>query len=139
MIDQAMMRAELSRDEDRRKRIYTDTVGKVSGGVGRNLTDRGFSDDEIDLMLDNDIALSETELDRVAPWWRGMNDVRQRVLLNMHFNMGWGSLSQFKTTLGHMEAGRYAAAADAMLASKWAQQVGQRAVRLSKMMRTGTV
>lgn len=137
MIDQALMRAELSRDEGRRLKPYTDTVGKLTIGVGRNLTDRGLSDDEVDQLLDGDITLSEMELDRNVPWWRFMSDVRQRVLLNMHFNMGWGSLSQFKTTLGHMEAGRYGAAADAMLASKWAQQVGQRAVRLSKMMRTG--
>jgi len=131
------MRAELSRDEGRKKRIYTDTVGKITGGVGRNLSDRDFSDDEIDLMLNNDIAMSEADLDRVAPWWRKMNDVRQRVLLNMHFNMGWGTLSMFKNTLSAMQVGEYAKAADGMLASHWAQQVGQRAVHLAKMMRTG--
>lgn len=137
MIDKTAMRAELSRDEGRKKRIYTDTVGKITGGVGRNLSDRDFSDDEIDLMLNNDIAMSEADLDRVAPWWRKMNDVRQRVLLNMHFNMGWGTLSMFKNTLSAMQVGEYAKAADGMLASHWAQQVGQRAVHLAKMMRTG--
>lgn len=131
------MRAELSRDEGRKKRIYPDTEGKITAGVGRNLSDRDFSDDEIDLMLNNDIAISEAELDRVAPWWRKMNDVRQRVLLNMHFNMGWGTLSMFKNTLAAMQSGEYAKAADGMLASHWAQQVGQRAVHLAKMMRTG--
>lgn len=139
MIDKELMRAELSRDEGRRKMPYKDTVGKTSIGVGRNLSDRGIRDSEIDLMLDNDIAESETELDKVAPWWRHMNGVRQRVLLNMHFNMGWPTLATFKNTLGHMQAGRYAQAADGMLASRWAKQVGQRAVRLSGMMRTGEV
>ena len=139
MIDKTAMRAELSRDEGRKKRIYTDTVGKITAGVGRNLSDREFSDDEIDLMLNNDIALSEAELDKVAQWWRSMDGVRQRVLLNMHFNMGWPTLSQFKNTLAAMQAGDYAKAADGMLASHWAQQVGQRAVRLAKMMRTGDV
>lgn len=139
MIDKELMRAELSRDEGRRKMLYRDTVGKVSGGVGRNFTDKGLRDDEIDLMLDNDISESETELDKVAGWWRSMNDVRQRVLLNMHFNMGWSVLSTFKNTLGHMKAGDYGQAADGMLASKWARQVGLRAVRLADMMRTGKV
>jgi GH24 family phage-related lysozyme (muramidase) len=137
VIDKDLMRAELSRDEGRKPRIYKDAVGKITGGVGRNLSDREFSDDEIDLMLDNDIALSEAELDKVAPWWRHMSGVRQRVLLNMHFNMGWPRLSQFKNTLAAMQSGDYAKAADGMLASVLAQQVGQRSVRLAKMMRTG--
>lgn len=137
MIDMSAMRAELERDEGKRSKPYKDTVGKVSAGVGRNLTDNGLRDCEIAFMLDNDIAESEAELDRVAPWWREMTSVRQRVLLNMHFNMGWPVLSKFRITLGHMEAGRYAAASDAMLASGWAHQVGARADRLSAMMRTG--
>lgn len=138
MIDKQLMRAELSRDEGRKARIYTDTVGKITVGVGRNLTDRGVRENEIDLMLDNDIAESEAELDKFAPWWRKMSDPRQRVLLNMHFNMGWASLSQFKNTLAAMQSGDYSRAADGMLGSKWAQQVGQRAVRLANMMRTGS-
>jgi lysozyme len=139
VIDKSVMRAELARDEGRRLKPYTDTVGKLTIGVGRNLTDRGLSDGEVDHLLDQDIALSEAELDKVAPWWREMSGVRQRVLLNMHFNMGWPRLSNFKNTLGAMQAGDYAKAADGMLASVWAQQVGQRAVRLAKMMRTGEV
>ena len=37
-------------------------MGKITGGVGRNLTDRAFADDEIDLMLHNDIDLVERDL-----------------------------------------------------------------------------
>ena len=62
--DALKLKAELTRDEDRRYRIYTDTVGKVSGGIGRNLTDKGFRDNEIDLMYQNDIAETEAWLDR---------------------------------------------------------------------------
>ena len=32
---------------------YKDTVGKLTIGVGRNLDDRGLSDDEIDYILSN--------------------------------------------------------------------------------------
>ena len=42
--DAAALKAELMRDEGRKYRIYTDTVGKVSGGIGRNLTDKGVLD-----------------------------------------------------------------------------------------------
>lgn len=130
------LKAQLTIDEGRRKRIYVDTVGKITGGVGRNLTDRGFSDDEIDLMLSNDIKLVEQLLDRNLPWWRQMNDARQNVLANMCF-MGIGSLLGFVNTLAAMKEGRFGDAADGMLDSKWAKQVGARAKRLAEVMRTG--
>jgi lysozyme len=128
---------DLTLDEGRRPRIYVDTVGKVTGGVGRNLTDRPFSEDEIDLMLKNDIKGAEGDLDRRLPWWRQMSDARQNVLANMCFNLGIDRLLGFVNTLTLMKAGRYDAAAAEMLDSKWAKQVGARAIRLAATMRKG--
>jgi lysozyme len=130
--------AQLEIDEDRRKIIYKDTLGKITGGVGRNLSDRPFSDDEIDLMLKNDIAFVERELDRRIPWWRKLDDVRQNVIANMAFNMGVPRLLGFSMTLDLVNSGRFDAAAEEMLRSRWAVQVGDRAKRLSTMMRKGT-
>lgn len=135
-MNRQRLMAQLNVDEGRRPRIYVDTVGKITAGVGRNLTDRAFSDDEIDLMLSNDINLVEKALDHYLPWWRQMTDARQNVLANMCF-MGIGSLLTFKNTLAYMQAGRYDAAAAGMLDSKWAGQVGARATRLAAIMRTG--
>ncbi|MCA8331898.1 lysozyme family protein [Burkholderia cepacia] len=134
--DPIKLKAELTLDEGRWTRIYTDTVGKVSGGIGRNLTDKGFRDNEIDLMYLNDVAETEMWLDRNLPWWRQLDPVRQRVVMNMAFNMQ-GKLLTFVNTLAAMKRGDYAAAADGMLASKWATQVGARAMRLANMMRSG--
>ena len=129
------MRAELVRDEGLRLRIYKDTVGKLTIGVGRNLDDVGISKDEAYLMLDNDIQRTSDSLDKNLPWWKTLDEVRQRVILNMAFNMGINSLLGFKNTLAAIQAGRYNDAADGMLASKWATQVGARATRLADMMR----
>lgn len=131
--------AQLAVDEDRRPRMYLDTATppRWTVGVGRNVSDRDFSDDEIDLMLANDINAVERQLNKALPWWRDMNDTRQNVLANMCFNMGIGKLLGFKSTLGCMQAKRYDAAAAGMLDSLWAKQVGQRAVRLAEMMRKG--
>lgn len=133
--------AQLGVDEARRCKPYRDTVGKLSIGVGRNLDDVGLSDDEIDLMLKNDVQRAVTVLDRNVPWWRNLTDARQQVLANMCFNMGWGDsgkgLSSFVNTLTKVKAGDYTGAADNMLASKWASQVGVRAIRLARMMREG--
>lgn len=132
------LKAQLINDEGRRARVYTDTVGKLTVGVGRNITDRAFSEDEIDLMLSNDIKLVEKALDHALPWWRQMNDARQNVLANMCF-MGIGSLLGFKNTLEAMKDSRYGDAATGMLASKWATQVGARATRLASIMRSGVL
>ncbi|MBU9469118.1 glycoside hydrolase family protein [Burkholderia multivorans] len=134
--DAVKLKAELTLDEGRRSRIYVDTVGKVSGGIGRNLTDKGFRDNEIDLMYQNDVAETEAWLDRNLPWWRSLDPVRQRVMMNMAFNMQ-GKLLTFVNTLAAIKRGDYATAADGMLASKWATQVGARATRLADMMRSG--
>jgi lysozyme len=128
--------SELSRDEGRRLKPYLDTVGKTTIGVGRNLTDVGIAESECDLMLENDVMHSVTWLDHHLPWWRSLDAVRQRVLINMAFNLG-GKLLTFADTLAAMQRGDYAKAANGMLASKWATQVGVRAYRLATMMRTG--
>ena len=138
-IDQ--LAAQLEIDEGRRKRMYLDSVGKWTVGVGRNMSDRDLSDDEIDLMRNNDIKLACADLDRALPWWRFMTENRQQVLTNMCFNMGLGDskrgLLSFRNTLNSMQTGDYKAAAQGMLNSTWAKQVGARADRLAKMMREG--
>ena len=128
--------------EGERRKPYRDTVGKLTIGIGRNLDDKGLRRDEIEYLLSNDIADARADLDRYMPWWRGLDPVRQRVLIDMMFNMGAGSpgkggLLSFVNTLSEIRRGEYAIAADMMLASKWAAQVGRRAVRLATMMRTG--
>lgn len=134
-MNEQRLAADLTVDEGRRARIYLCTAGKWTGGVGRNLTDRPFSNDEIDLMLKNDIRGVELDLDRAVPWWRQMSEARQNVLANMCFNLGVDRLRGFVNTLALMKAGRYDAAAAEMLNSKWAKQVGARAIRLAATMR----
>jgi lysozyme len=137
-VNREKLAAQLEFDEGRRKLVYKDTVGKLTVGIGRNITDRPFSDDEIDLMLKNDIATVERGLDRAIPWWRNLDDVRQNVIANMAFNMGVPRLLGFSMTLDLVNSGRFDAAAEEMLRSRWAEQVGDRAKRLSTMMRKGT-
>ncbi|ALK30471.1 glycoside hydrolase family protein [Burkholderia plantarii] len=136
--DEEKLISELSRDEGRLLKPYTDTVGKLTIGVGRNLTDVGISDRECDLLLSDDIGRTVTWLDDQLPWWRGLDGVRQRVVINMAFNLG-GNLLSFVNTLDAMKRADYASAAKGMLDSKWARQVGARAVRLADMMLAGQV
>ena len=131
------LRSMLVIHEGLRLHPYKCTAGKVTIGVGRNLDDVGISQDEAMYLLERDIDRVEADLDKVWPWWREMTDARQQVLADMCFNLGIGRLMGFVNTIAAMRVGRYDAAADGMLASLWAQQVGNRAQRLAKMMREG--
>lgn len=129
-----LLSKELERDEDRRSKLYKCSSDKWSIGIGRNLEDKGLREDEIDYLFANDVKEVEDDLDRALPWWRGMSEVRQRVLANMCFNLGLPRLLGFENTLVAMKDGNYVKAAQGMLLSKWARQVGDRAKRLAYMM-----
>jgi len=123
--------------EGERLKPYRCTAGRLTIGVGRNLEDRGITREESAILLANDIADMEREIQRALPWVARLDEVRARVLVDMAFNLGIVGLLAFKRTLGAIEAGQYQQAATMMLDSKWAKQVGGRAERLSRMMATG--
>lgn len=91
--------AQLDLHEGRRAFPYADTVGKLTIGVGHNLTDNGLSDAAIDFILNEDIEIHWKELIAKLPWVEQLDEVRQRVLLDMAFNLGVPGLLSFKNTL----------------------------------------
>lgn len=124
-------------DEDEKLKPYRDSVGKLTIGVGRNLDDVGISSAESKFMLSNDIDRTVNELDKHLVWWRVLDDVRQRVVANMCFNLGVHSLLGFTHMLKALEDKNYEEAARQMESSLWAKQVNIRATRLVYMMRSG--
>lgn len=134
---------QLRRDEGVRLKVYTDTVGKLTIGVGRNLTDKGISEQEAEAMLTADVMEVREALSKNGyQYFLGDSDddpevVRYDVLVNMAFNMGIHGLLQFRIMLRAYRDGDWETAAAEMLRSKWATQVGDRAHRLSEQMRTG--
>jgi lysozyme len=136
-MNRAVLRAALSRDEGRRAKVYRDSLGIETIGVGRNLRDKGLSEAEIDLLLDNDIAEIASDLTVYFPWFAHLDEVRQHVVLNMRFQLGPSRFRGFRQMLAALDRGDYQSAADSMQASKWATQVPTRATRLIAEMRTG--
>ena len=132
--------SQLKIDEGCRLTAYKDTVGVWTVGYGHAHVqpDTVWTQEQAEKQLIEDVARHNLELLRRLPWVAGLDIVRQRVLFNMGFNLGIDGLLGFKNTLEFVRTGQYAKAADGMLASKWAKQVGQRAVRLAQHMRTGT-
>ena len=134
-----ILKSALIHDEGRRNKVYQDSIGIETIGVGRNLRDKGLSNKEIDLLLENDIAECASDLAKSFPWFGELDEVRQHVLLNMRFQLGPSRFRSFKTMLAAVARKDYAAAADAMRFSKWADQVPNRANRLIEEMRSGVV
>lgn len=116
---------------------YLDTVGKLTIGYGRNLDDVGISETEASLMLRNDLDEAVNVLEGTLPWAEDLDEPRWAVLVNMTYNMGMKGLLGFKRMLDHTRAKEWNLAAREMLDSKWAGQVGDRALRLAEQMRLG--
>lgn len=146
-MNTALLEAELRRDEGVRYWPYKDTAGIQTTGVGHNLQAKPLPANwaypltpaQVTQLLEQDIADTLSNLDRNLPWWRQLDEVRQRVIANMCFNLGIGKLLGFKNTLAAMQRGSYAVAAAGMKASSWYGQVGARAVRLCAAMETGVM
>ncbi len=73
----------------------------------------------------------------LVPTWVLLNDVRQNVLGNMAYNLGAAGLKKFPKMLEAIGRSAWDEAADQMKDSAWYSQVGVRARRLEKEMRTG--
>ena len=118
-------------------KAYQCTAGKTTIGLGRNLDDYGITEEEAYYLAKNNINELEDELDRAIPWWRQLDDARQRALINLSYNVGTTTLLKFKKTLQYLEDGSYEEAAKEVLDSRWADQVGRRAIFISNVFLTG--
>lgn len=126
----------LVRHEGLRLKVYRDSVGKLTLGVGRNVEDVGISIDECMLLLEHDIATKLLELGEAFPWFKTLDPIRQDALVDMSF-MGVERVKDFHNMIRAIEKQDWDGAAAAMLDSHWSQQTGDRAKELSEMMRTG--
>lgn len=129
------LKRSLTLHEGRKNHPYVDTVGKITIGVGYNLTDRGLDDKWIDDQLIKDIEYFYGQLSRYD-WFNQLNEDRKIVLIDMSF-MGVKKLLTFKKLIAALEQKNYQEAANEMMNSIWAKQVKQRAFDLAQAMLEG--
>ena len=136
---------------------YKDTLNIDTIGIGRNLEHRGLSEEELahigkdisDIcewgitkeqayyLAENDVKIVEKEVCKSHPCVIELDEIRQRVIIDMAFNMGVPRLNKFVKMWKAIDEENFAEAKIQMLDSRWANQVGNRAVRLSNAMETG--
>ena len=115
--------------------LDSSAVGVLTIGYGRNL-ERGITKEEAEMLLLNDLAISTKEGESFG-FFKDLTDSRQDVIIEMIFNLGLTRFKKFKKTIKAIENKDFSSAADEMLNSKWAGQVGQRAITLSNKFRAG--
>ena len=136
-MNKTKLAEQLKKHEGMRLKPYTDTVGKLTLGIGRNIEDKGITEQEALFMLNNDVDYFYGQLNKKLPWFKSLDDARQNVLVNMAFNLGVAGLLTFKNMLEECKNEQYNFASIEMLNSKWAKQVGNRSLELSQQMLTG--
>jgi lysozyme len=149
---------ELIKHEGLKLQVYKDTLGIDTIGIGRNLEDRGISQEELDdldipnmdviyeygiteadavYLAQNDVQIVEEELLRAHPCVDRLDSVRQLILMDMAFNMGVPRLCKFQKMWNAIHEEKYDVAAKEMLDSRWAIQVKSRATKLANAMHNG--
>jgi lysozyme len=137
--DRLRLRAQVKTDEGFRGQLYRDSEGNLTIGYGRLMEPSrggGIARDEAEYLLANDLRTAERLCEGMEPYLE-LSPVRQAVLVNMCLNLGAAKLHTFKRLFSALIQQEYEHAASEMLASKWAGQVGARAVRLAEQMKTG--
>jgi len=129
------LRRSLLRHEGYDKYPYIDSVGKITIGIGYNLSDRGMSDEWIANQYLEDVNYFYNKLSEF-PWFLKLNHDRQIVLIDMCF-MGIRKFLSFKKMIVALEKEDYVEAAREIVDSKWASQVGIRANVLADAMWKG--
>lgn len=117
---------------------YKCSSGKLTIGYGRNIEDRGISAATAEQMLNEDIDLCIIECASTWPWFESLSEPRQAAMVNLCFNLGMTKLKKFPHTLRLLEAGDFEGAAIALLQSRYAEQVGDRALRIAEQLRRNT-
>ena len=129
--------ASLKIDEGSSEHCYTSTDGKHTIGFGRNIDadgGLGISEEEAEYLLHNDIKRTIKECENWY-WFDRQPDRVKRVLVELVYNIGYPSASNFNRMLSALSRDDFATASLELLDSKYARQVPHRAKRLSDRLR----
>lgn len=120
------LEAYITKHESLELKPYTDSVGKITIGIGRNLDDNGISESEASFMLYNDIRSAKTDLLSIFPNFKSLPDEVQIALIDMMFNLGKPRFKGFKKMIEAIRNGDFKEAARQAKDSHWCKQVGSR-------------
>ena len=140
------LREQLKIDEGVKYEIYKDHLGYPTFGIGHLITENDpehgkpdgtkISEDRVNEIFETDVAKFVSEAKILFSDLDDLPDVAQQVIVNMAFNMGRPRLSKFKNFIAGVNDRDWTRAAEEMMDSRWATQVGDRAIRLRNQILT---
>lgn len=132
---------EIKEDEGYRTKIYRDTLGNLTVGIGHLILPgdpehgkaAGFeiSRERVLELFNQDIGIAIRAAESVVHDFDSLPVEARAVLINMAFQLGHAGLSRFELMLEAIQDGDWHAAADEALDSRWAVQTPQRAQRMA--------
>jgi lysozyme len=137
MIGMQQILEQLEKHEGLELKPYRCTSEKLTIGIGRNLEDVGISKEEAYLLLENDVKNVDQQIKTYMPWATFLNPARYAALINFVFNVGIGTALKFENAMAALKASDFGTAAEELLNSRWAKQVGKRSTEISEQIRTG--
>lgn len=146
----------LSFDEGVRYRVYKDTAGKLTVGIGFNMDSpnaraiwlkagvsesfnlvyggkQSLSVNSVQLLFNACMDSAITDLKSIFPDYDTYPELVQLALINMVFNMGKPVFETFFSTIKLIKARKWDEVAEHILGTLWSKQVGQRSVRVANL------
>ena len=134
--------ASVKKHEGYRNKVYLDTLGKRTGGVGHLCVEDFWEDDKeyeekfLMTILEHDLQTAiKGAKDLMSE--NGCNDIdeiAEELIIEMIFQLGKTGVSKFRNMWKHLSAFEYSSAASEMLDSRWAKQTPNRAQAMSAQM-----
>jgi lysozyme len=135
-----VLKPRLKEEEAVCNKMYPCPAGKNTIGCGHNcdaiplppdmqnfLDKNGYiTNAMIDALLEMDIDRAEADARKLFPEFDDLTKNRQAAIVDLIFNMGLGTFSKFKKTIGAIRQHNWDAAAANLQKSKWYAQVKSR-------------
>jgi lysozyme len=144
----------IERHEGKRNRIYKDSLGVPTIGIGFNLNrvdakqklfnlgidinkvfqGQKLTDEQVYSLFKDDVQTAKNDAMKFLPNFNEQPEIVQNILVDMAFNLGYNRLSNFKDFRQALISKNYNQASKEMKDSKWYHQVGNRSKELVHMM-----
>ena len=142
MIDMNKLLESVKKHEGYRNKVYLDTLGKRTVGVGHLCVEDFWEDDKeyeekfLMTILEHDLqtAIKGAKDLMSENGCMDMDEVAEEIIIEMIFQLGKTGVSKFKNMWKALSALDYSTAASEMLDSRWAKQTPNRAQAMSAEM-----
>ena len=143
-MDMDRLLASVKKHEGYRNKVYLDTLGKRTVGVGHLCVEDFWEDDKeyeekfLMTILEHDLsdAIKGANDLMAENGCMDMNEKAHELIIEMVFQLGKSGVSKFRNMWKALSALDYSTAAEQMLDSRWAKQTPNRANGMADIMRS---